>query len=161
MRLLALDQASRTSGYAIFEDDKLIKYGSFTFTDEDFGKRLVKIINKVAELIQEYKIDEIAIEDIQLQGKDIQNVKVYRALAEVRGVLEEYFTRNKIKYQIISSNTWKSELNIKGASREVQKKNAQKYVVENYGLKVSEDISDAICIGTSITKQKNSAFIWD
>jgi Holliday junction resolvasome RuvABC endonuclease subunit len=52
----------------------------------------------VAELIQEYKIDEIAIEDIQLQGKDIQNVKVYRALAEVRGVLEEYFTRNKIKY---------------------------------------------------------------
>lgn len=161
MRLLALDQASRTTGYAIFDNGKLINWGAFTFTDDDFGTRLVKIVNKVAALIDEYDINEIAIEDIQLQGKDIQNVKVYRALAEVRGVLEEYFTRNKIKYQIVSSNTWKSSLSIKGADRATQKKNAQNYVVGKYGLRLPEDICDAICIGTSVVNEKNSAFIWD
>ena len=29
MRLLALDQASRVTGVAIFDDDKLVKYGPF------------------------------------------------------------------------------------------------------------------------------------
>ncbi|MBR2506726.1 MAG: hypothetical protein IKB70_07400 [Bacilli bacterium] len=48
-----------------------MNWGAFTFTDDDFGTRLVKIVNKVATLIDEYDINEIAIEDIQLQGKDI------------------------------------------------------------------------------------------
>lgn len=161
MRLLALDQASRTTGWAIFEDDKLINWGAFSVTDDDFGTRLVKIVDKVENLIQEHNIDEIAIEDIQLQGKDIANVKTYRALAEVRGALEERFTRWQIKYQIVSSNTWKSALSIKGADRKTQKKNAQLYVINTYGLRVSEDIADAICIGSSVAKEKNSAFIWD
>lgn len=161
MRLLALDQASVTTGWAVFEDGKLLHYGAFTYDDDNFGTRLVKIVDKIDVLIRQYEIDEIAIEDIQLQGKDIQNVKVYRALAEVRGVLEEYFTRWSKKYQVISSNTWKSALGIKGADRKTQKKNAQEYVVNTYGLKVSQDIADAICIGTSIEKEKNSAFIWD
>ena len=51
MRLLALDQASRTSGYAIFEDDKLIDFGTFTYDDTDIGVRLHKIRNKVDSLI--------------------------------------------------------------------------------------------------------------
>ena len=42
-RLLALDQASRTSGWAVFEDSKLIKFGKFTVTEEDIGERLYKI----------------------------------------------------------------------------------------------------------------------
>ena len=54
MKMLALDQASRTSGFAIFEDNKLIKYGKFTFEDSDFGVRLMKIRNKVQSLIEEF-----------------------------------------------------------------------------------------------------------
>jgi Holliday junction resolvasome RuvABC endonuclease subunit len=98
MRVLALDQASRTSGWAVFNDGKLVTFGKFTADHSDVGDRLHFIRSKVNSLIDEYDIDEVVFEDIQLQGKDIQNVKVYRALAEVRGVLEEYFTRNKIKY---------------------------------------------------------------
>ena len=41
-RLLALDQASAVSGYAIFEDGKLIKYGTFSVDDEKITTRLVK-----------------------------------------------------------------------------------------------------------------------
>ena len=41
MRLLALDQASRTTGYAVFEDDKLVKSGTFTLRSDDVGERLV------------------------------------------------------------------------------------------------------------------------
>ena len=43
--LLALDQASKTTGWAVYKDGKLSEYGKFTFEDEDFGKRLHKIRN--------------------------------------------------------------------------------------------------------------------
>jgi Holliday junction resolvasome RuvABC endonuclease subunit len=66
MNLLALDQASRVSGYAIFIEGKLTKYGKFSFDDEDFGIRLMKIRNKVQEIIKEYSINQVIFEDIQL-----------------------------------------------------------------------------------------------
>lgn len=126
--LLALDQASQTTGFAIFKNKKLIKADCFTVSG-DLPKRLFKIRQKVSDLIKEYEIDEIVIEDIQLQdssdGEGInQNVITYRTLAEVRGVLEELFTELKIPYQIISSNSWKSYCKIKGKYRSEQKKNA-------------------------------------
>ena len=64
MRLLALDQASRTSGYAVFDEDELIAYGTFTYDDEDIGIRLHKIRNKVKSLIVEYNIQQVVFEDI-------------------------------------------------------------------------------------------------
>jgi ribosomal protein L7Ae-like RNA K-turn-binding protein len=79
-------------------------------------------------------------------------------LAEVFGVLEELCTEEKIPYKIVHSQTWKSALNIKGADRTTQKKNAQEYVLKTYDKKVSQDESDAICIGTSVVKEEKSAF---
>jgi hypothetical protein len=54
MRILSLDQASRTSGYAVFIDNKLETYGQFTLADSDIGVRLVKFRNKIKELIEKY-----------------------------------------------------------------------------------------------------------
>ena len=36
MTILALDQASRTSGYAVFCDDQLIDSGKFTFDEVEW-----------------------------------------------------------------------------------------------------------------------------
>lgn len=63
-RLLALDQSSRVSGYAIFYDGKLEDYGKFEFTDNDLGIRLLKIRQKVDGLIDKYNINEVVLEDI-------------------------------------------------------------------------------------------------
>jgi hypothetical protein len=42
-RLLAIDQASVTSGWSIWEDGKLIKWGKFSIEENDLGKRLQTI----------------------------------------------------------------------------------------------------------------------
>ena len=65
----------------------------------------------------------------------------------------------KIPHELIHSSSWKSGLNIKGRDRAAQKRNAQAYVEEVYKLKVSQDESDAICIGSHYIKQTKSA--WD
>lgn len=156
--LLALDQASRTTGYAIYQDDKLIKYNKFTFDDSDFGVRLLKIRNKIDNLIKEYNIDEVAFEDIQLQ----ENVETFKKLAEVFGVVYELISEKQLPYYIVLASSWKSTLSIKGKHRAEQKKNAQKWVEETYNIKPTQDECDAICIGAHvlINKRKNATFDW-
>lgn len=105
MKLLSLDQASRITGYAIFEDSKLIAYGKIELEDEDVGLRLVVLRNKVKELIDNYNIDFVAFEDIQMQTSVGSNVKTFKVLANVFGVILELVTELKIKYDIVSSNT--------------------------------------------------------
>jgi Holliday junction resolvasome RuvABC endonuclease subunit len=64
MRLLALDQASRTSGWAVFEDDILIDSGTFTLKSDDIGERLVDYRKHIEKLICDNDIEEVAFEDI-------------------------------------------------------------------------------------------------
>lgn len=157
MKMLALDQASRTSGFAIFEDNKLIKYGKFTFEDSDFGVRLMKIRNKVQSLIEEFSIDKVVFEDIQLQD----NVDTFKKLAEVFGVIFELVTELNIPHEAILSTSWKSTLKIKGTKRPEQKKNAQLWVNENYNIKPTQDECDAICIGVHTLRTKPArVFDW-
>ena len=157
MKILALDQASRTSGYAIFEDNQLIDSGTFTLIQDDIGERLVELRDTIIKFIDNNQIELVLFEDIQLQAGNT-GVTTYKVLAEVFGVIQELLTERGIEYQIIHSQTWKSVLNIKGRTRPEQKKNAQMYVLNTFNKKVSQDTADAICIGSSYIKQNESAF---
>lgn len=163
--LLALDQASVTSGYAVFKDGVLVAYDKFTFEDE-IGERLVKIRKKIISLIETYDINEVAFEDIQMQGNVTNNVQTFKVLSEVFGVVQELITELGIKYTTVPSVTWKSTLGIKGRTRPEQKRNAQAYVLDKYGVKAVQDVCDAICIGTHILEHhkgniaSNDGFDW-
>jgi Holliday junction resolvasome RuvABC endonuclease subunit len=97
-KILALDQASKTSGYAIFNDNELTAYGHFTFKDDDIGVRLYNIREKVKELINKYEVTEIVFEDIQLQNNVDNNVKTFKVLAEVFGIIYELATELKLPH---------------------------------------------------------------
>jgi Holliday junction resolvasome RuvABC endonuclease subunit len=123
---------------------------------------LVDYRKHIEKLIIDNDIEEVAFEDIQMQGQ-VNNVQTFKVLAEIFGVTQEFLVENGHSYHIVSSNTWKSKLQIKGRTRVEQKRNAQIYVLENFDKKVSQDESDAICIGASIVlnNKKNKAdFNW-
>ena len=154
-KLLALDQASVTTGWAYFEDDKLKGFGKFTTHEDDIGERLFYIKNQVKNLISKYEIDELVFEDIQFQktvnGQAmLNNVQTFKILAEVFGVIYEMAVELKVPRTAVLSSVWKSNLGIKGKTRTDQKKDAQRFVKETYGVKATQDECDAICIGTYI-----------
>lgn len=160
-KLLALDQASRITGYAIFDEDELIDYGKIVANDDDIGQRLVFIRSEVVKLIDKYNINEIVLEDIQLQNNVVNNVQTFKTLAEVFGVLYELATERKIKNSAVLSSSWKSTLGIKGKDRPAQKRAAQEYIVKRYNIKPTQDECDAICIGTHVIQQHDNVFNWD
>ena len=161
MRLLALDQSSHVTGYAVFEDGKYLNSGIFSTKSADLiGDRLCAYRAKVTELIDIFDIDEVAFEDIQLQG-GAYGVTTYKVLAEVFGVTEQLLTELKIPYQIVNSNTWKSKIKIKGKDRPTQKKNCQDWVLKTYNKKVSQDESDAIAIGASLYIKERTSYSFE
>lgn len=147
MVLLSLDQSSHTSGYAIFQDDKLLAYGKFTFNDQDIGKRLCKIRAQIKEFIEKYSPNHVIFEEIQQQGNVTNNIQTFKTLAMVQGVIMQLLTELNISYSSVYATSWKSVTGIKGKTRAEQKKASQNYVLDKYNYKVIEDIADAICIG--------------
>lgn len=160
MRVLALDQASRISGWAVFENGRLSMYGKINADQADFGDRLQYIRERVLGMIDAYEIDEVVFEDIQLQGNVVNNVQTFKALAEVFGVLHELFTELKIPRTAVLASVWKSSLGIKGKDRTAQKKAAQAWVKQTYNVEPTQDECDAICIGAHYVKNKVEVFDW-
>ena len=108
----------------------------------------------------DYDIDYIAFEDIYMDGQRVNNVQTFKVLAEVFGVCYELFTELEIPCEAVLAGTWKSTLGIKGKTRPEQKRAAQAWVAENYGLKVVQDIADAICIGSHYLKTNKPVLEW-
>ena len=163
MKILALDQSSHITGYSIFDLDsgKLIHSGLFAPPqNHPLPKRLEFIKRTICSLIKEHSIDKVILEDIQLQSSSNSNVITYKTLAEVIGVITETLQELNIPFELVHAASWRSELKIKGTVRKEQKKNAQDYVKLNYNKDVSEDESDAICIGSSFIQKNKSAFNW-
>ena len=157
-RLLALDQASKVTGWAIFEDGELKSYGKISLDDPNTDTRLVQLRQDIQTLVADYNIDEVIFEDIQQQNNVANNVQTFKVLAEVYGVVSELLQELQIPHSTVLAASWKSTLGIKGRTRAEQKKNAQLYVEQNYGIHVIQDIADAVCIGTHHIKKDKCAW---
>ena len=164
MRLLALDQASRITGVAIFDDDKLVKYGTFEIkSNQELGKRLTQFLENLDKLYAAYHFDAVAYEDIQLQ---MGNVETYKKLAYIQAMILFWCEKHEKNLYCLSPSHWRKILKDKygmswGRKRAEQKQTAIDFIQEHYKKEVDSDTADAICIGgaANIEINKNeSAF---
>lgn len=147
--LLALDQATHTTGYTILKDGKIYKVSHFDCVGIDLGTRLEQLRNNILLLINKYNIDEVVFEDIQLQdvnGNKEKGITTFKMLAEAFGVVHELLTELKIKYAVAQPIKWKAYFKIAGKGRAQEKKMSQAYALNTYGIKCTEDEADSLCI---------------
>ena len=64
------------------------------------------------------------------------------------GGLLEVAHKHCVFYEVVHSSTWRKGLGIKGRKREELKNASKQYVLDRYGIDVSDDVADSICIGT-------------
>ena len=131
MRLLALDQASRVTGVAIFDDDKLIKYGIFEIkSNQELGKRLTQFLENLDKLYAAYHFDAVAYEDIQLQ---MGNVETYKKLAYIQAMILFWCEKHEKNLYCLSPSHWRKILKDKygmswGRKRVEQKQTAIDFI---------------------------------
>ena len=144
-RILAVDQATHVSGYAVFSNKDLIDYGTFKTTVEDQIERCIQVKQWLISLIDQYEIDFVGLEGIQYQTA--AGVTTFEALARLQGILAATCVEEKVKYKIVNTNTWRDHCGVKGKTRPDKKRSMQRLVNEWFGINVKDDIADAIGIG--------------
>lgn len=142
-RVLALDAATQITGWAVFDDGKLVSYGKFAAKGAETANKIYDFAMWLIGVIGNWCPDYVVIEDIQQQN----NVQVFKTLAKLQGVIEFVLLENSVDFSFVSSNSWKSYSEVRGRTRVDQKKSAQLKVVNVYGINGTEDESDAILLG--------------
>lgn len=150
MNILALDQSTAVTGFAIFINQNLKKSGIFKPSGELF-ERIHKTKEYIRELIQDNNIEYVFIEDIQYQ----RNQKTYKILACLQGVIIDLLFEINIPFEIVQPSRWKAWNQIGGKRREQQKENAKRKCKEMFGREFYEDEADAVCIALYGLKRLN------
>lgn len=164
-RILALDDATGTTGYAVFDGDALITYGKIVISAPNTIERIVHLKQWMLSMIMNWKPDVVAIEDIQLQQGKFANVKTFKVLAQLQGVLLATLYEEKVISLVVPPATWRSTCGFTARTRADQKRQAQLKIKEWYSRDVSQDEADAICIGyhTAIkyVKEQETLVDWE
>ena len=162
MIILALDQATQTSGFSVWIDGVLNTYGKREHDDADIHVRIHKICLWVEELIDRYAPDKVVIEDIHYSPQ--VGITTYQKLAQLQGAIIELTQQLNLPCVVIAPNEWRASCNLlKGneKTRASQKKIAQEWVLKNFGAKCTQDEADAICIGYAADKEAGNELNWE
>lgn len=149
-RVLALDQATKISGWSIFDGEELIRYGTFETNQSDEIERISTIKNWFLSMLNNWKPDFVAIEGIQFQEESSGNkmgVTVFQGLARLQGVLMETCYSQKVDYTVCPTNTWRNHCGVKGRYRADKKRSMQLIAKKWYDISLTDDEADAIGIG--------------
>lgn len=162
-RVLCLDQATQKTGFSIFDNGKLIRYGVFSATSSDETERIFLIKNWLINMINNWKPDKIGIEGIQFQQasekgtikqyESHMSITVFQVLARLQGVLLDVCYTMNIKCEVCPTNTWRNYCGVKGRTRAEKKKSMQALAKQWYDVSISDDEADAIGIGRYLSNK--------
>lgn len=154
MKILALDQALQITGWAVFDNKKLIAADTFSVSKTaPMERRLLEIYKHLTNLYHEYEFEKIYFEDIQLQAG---NALTYKHLAYAQAAVILWCGHMDMDWSMSAPSHWRKVLGGSfGRKRAEQKRHAIELVQKWYNIEVSSDIADAICIGKAAL-QENS-----
>ncbi len=150
MKIISLDQSTKVTAWAIFDDEKLIKYGEIKadIKEKDSIIRMKQMYYDIKQLFINYADNDsyVFFEGVQYQN----NQNVYSVLSQLQGLVMAALFDLKIPFMILPVVSWRHKVGIQNnKKREFQKQEAIKLVKEKFGLDVSEDAAEAILIGVA------------
>lgn len=161
--ILSLDLSTKSSGWAIFNEQELIDYGCITSSSTDLIKRIHIMIDEIDKILQENEISKIIVEEVRPEGGyGVGNQKTHKALMYLQAALEFLIHDNynkKVEIEYIFPSSWRAKCGIKngrGIKRTSLKEADIAFVKENFNLDVNDDEADAICIGFANFKSDDS-----
>lgn len=146
--LLALDQSTRCSGWAVFQDGEYVCSGVIdkNKSELDTYERSFEMARDLWRVMKKYKPQDLVIENVQNQS----NTKTVIILARLQGMLMGYAEAHGVKTHILLPSQWRKVLGYNQGpkvKRAELKQQSIDFVKDKYDFKLSEDECEAICIG--------------
>ena len=165
--IISLDLSTKSSGYAVFIDNKLAGYGLIKSDKEDWRERLYEMGSQLGNIFDIYKPNKIYIEDVPLNPRG--GIKTAVMLGAVQGMVYGIGASRGIQMEFILPSVWRSPLGLfdgsrKGTQRDELKRKSVEKANELFKLDLiykspaskfnQDDMSDAILLGYSQIKSR-------
>ena len=151
-RLITIDGSTQKTGIAYFCDGKYVEHVLLDFSkDKNMENRFESMSKAIWQKLDEYRPNIIYIEETYMAN----NPQTSKILTRLQGVIYAWCINNSCEFNTIRPTSWRKQLNFqqgKNVKREQLKKQSLQYVLDNYGLEVTDDESDAICIADAVIK---------
>lgn len=153
MTILSIDASTKSSGWAVYEETSLKDYGCITASSTDLFKRIHKMVDELDVIIAKYAVQKIILEEVRPDEIGSRsNLATHKALMFLQGAIammvhDKY---SKITIEYLYPSEWRKCCKIKtgrGVVRETVKQRDIRFVEETFGIKVNDDIADAIGLG--------------
>ena len=150
MVICGIDASTNATGICIFKDGK---YVTHTLIDchkiKDVYERIPDMANKICTYL-----DSVGSVDVIIMEKSIlkTNIDTVQKLSNLAGAIMLYAYQNGIEFQHPTPSVWRKRIGLQQSSkikRAVLKAEAIEAVKQEYGLKVSDDIAEAILLARS------------
>lgn len=143
IKIMGLDTSTTSTGYAIIENNKILKSGTIKPNKKlDSIERIIYIEKEIKRLYDEFKPDFIVIEEMVA----FRNANSLRILIGLIYHMIIEFVKKEALVVPVRPSEWRKVCGIKGKNRKELKENAIKYIYIKYNKKVEEDEAEAICI---------------
>lgn len=162
-KILAFDQSTKISAYSLWIDGKYVENGIIDLHKiKDTSERIRAMGVELGNTIKKYAPTKVVLEEVAQQS----NPLTLKLLARIQGVIIGYCAANDIETYILEPSKWRSALHFQqgsGVKRQELKGQAIQHVKDVYGLELSEDECEAICINEAAHKIYNfdEDDIWD
>ena len=153
MKVMSFDQSTRVSGWSLFENGEYVCSGTIDMNKSklDTDKRSFEMARRLWKILKEHKPEHLILENVQQQS----GVSTVIILARLQGMIIGYAEAHKIKTHILLPTQWRASLNYRQGpkvKRTELKQQSIDYVKEKYGLKLSEDECESLCINDAAHK---------
>lgn len=153
MKLLSLDTSTKETGWAIYENEFLVKSGVINMNHlKDEENRINVMCKSILQMLHREDPDVVAIEQLVVN----RNMKTVRALCRVIDVAYFYtLLRNKSLYEVTPSE-WRAYVGLQQykRTRMSYKERAVDFVKNTFDKEtVNDNEAEAICIGAAYVNQ--------
>lgn len=146
MKILSLDLSTKSSGFAVFEDEVLVNYGVIKNTDKDILVRGNYMAEFVRLLCEKYgKFDLVGIEELKVLNNQSTIVK----LAQVQGMVLRELKDQVVKF--VFPTVWRKEFKLNGKRADAKAKAIELCKELGYEVECDDD-AEAILLGIYFQK---------
>lgn len=158
MKVLSLDQSTRVTGWAIFEDRQYVTSGVIDLhKNKDTDERSKQMAVEICKVIENNKPDIVIIEEVQQQS----NVSTVIKLARIQGVAIGFCAAHNIELHILMPSRWRSALNYNQGpkvKREELKQQSLDFVENILKLNIESEDENEAC---AINEAAHRIFGWE
>lgn len=152
MRLASIDGSTQKTGIAYFCNGKYVEHVLLDYSkDKNMENRFESMSKGIWKMLETYRPNIIYIEETYMAN----NPQTTKILTRLQGVVYAWCFNNDCEFNTIRPTSWRKQLNFqqgKNVKREQLKIQSIEYIKNNYGLEVTDDEADAICIADAVIK---------